>query len=138
MRGLHKTIVPGDAHEIANQCLRYNSHMRINNRPFFWRNAYQSGINMYVKDLFMGGVMLSCKQITHGIDIGITRFNFKRLIRSIPVAWKITLSTNGSEILDFENKYEALGDLEKVSKTVYDHLIQQESREAYGTADKVL
>ena len=59
---------------IENQILWYNSNIRIRNRPFFWKDAFQKGL-VYVHQLFENGNFKSQMGIFEEFGISIMRYN---------------------------------------------------------------
>ena len=70
---------------IENQILWYNSCIRINGKPFLWKDALQSGL-LYVYQLFEDGLFKSKEKIYDEFKITTLRYNSLRV--AIPTEWK--------------------------------------------------
>ena len=70
---------------IENQCIWYNSKIRINNKPFLWLDGYQAGL-LYVHQLFQ-----NCRFKTEGMileEFGISTLRYNSLKSALPREWK--------------------------------------------------
>ena len=47
--------------EVPNQIIWYNSHVRIDKKPFFWKKAYKSGLK-FVSQLFVNGRFIDAEE----------------------------------------------------------------------------
>ena len=63
----------------------YNSCIRIDNKPFFWKNIFKKGL-FYVKQLYNNGNLISCKNVME--LYGLSIMNYNKLISMIPKSLK--------------------------------------------------
>ena len=70
---------------IDNQIIWYNSHIRIENSPFFWRDVYQRGL-VYVYQLFENKEYKP--DVVVQTQFGLTKMRYNSLKKSIPREWK--------------------------------------------------
>ena len=75
-------------HEVEEpnmQTIWYNSHIRINAKPFFWKKNYKEGL-MYVHQLVCDGEFIPYEEAENKFSLGVLQFN--QLETTIPKNWK--------------------------------------------------
>ena len=70
---------------IENQLIWYNSHIRIQNKPFFWKDVYQKGLRL-VSQLFENQQFKSEEQVFNQYGLSSLRYNSLKV--AIPTSWK--------------------------------------------------
>ena len=79
-----------DQSEIAHQRIWYNSHIKINNRPFLFKKAHQAGLRQVSQLIGPQGNWLPIDKISRQFEISIMQVN--QIISAIPIKWKNVLS----------------------------------------------
>ena len=70
---------------IENQIIWYNSKIRIKDKPFFWKDAYDQGLK-YVYQLFTNKRLKTKEEVKEEFHISTLRYN--SIITAIPKDWK--------------------------------------------------
>ena len=76
---------------IENQIIWYNSHLRIQQKPFMWKDTYQWGLK-YVHQLFEGCKFRPAIQLWE--DYGLTQLRYNSLKCALPASWKSFFTTH--------------------------------------------
>ena len=77
--------VPTSKAEVMNQCIWYNSCLKIGGCSFFWPKVYKSGLQK-VEQIFNGGQLLDYESAR--LEFKITVMQWNSLISTIPKTWK--------------------------------------------------
>ena len=107
---------------IKKQIIWLNSHIRIEDRPVYFENAYDKGI-IFLEDILKESRLMQYNEIVelYGMD-AMSWLQYYSLVSAIPISWKCAFKENGNEGL-YESKYEIIMGMVKCSKNVYDQLI---------------
>jgi len=82
----------------ANQIIWNNRHIKVNEKPVFYRHWRDKGI-VYIKDIIDGkGNILSVDQMKSKYDLSITFLHYASLIKAIPEEWKLWLISNSHSV----------------------------------------
>ena len=76
-------FLPMTYDEVMSQLLWYNSYIRINNQPVFYRNLYKSGCK-HVRDIHNGQEFMSYHEFISKFPETVTWLQYEGLIQSIP------------------------------------------------------
>ena len=88
---------PETALYITNQFIWFNSHIRIDGKPFFNNRMYTAGIK-YVKQLLdQNGNILNYQYFIHKYGNNIIYLNYFTIIDAIPASWKVSLLENNND-----------------------------------------
>ena len=74
-----------------NQCIWYNSKIRIENKPFLWCDIYKKGL-IFVHQLFENQRFITHQQAKEHFGLGQMRYN--SLLQAIPGEWKTFFKEN--------------------------------------------
>jgi len=89
---------PIDRESIMNQCIWYNSHLKIGNKTLFYKTWYDKGVR-YIKDIFneQGHKFMSIEEIKERYNIDTNFLEYGGLQNCIPKRWKVYIK-NGEDI----------------------------------------
>ena len=108
-------------HRIENQLIWYNSYIRIQDKPFMWRDAYEKGLK-YVHQLFSNKAFKSSQEITN--EFGISEMRYNSIKAAIPQKWKEFFREN--ELGTFSplppHNYDTIESFKNLSKKVYEYI----------------
>ena len=76
---------------IENQIIWYNSKIRVNNKPFFWKDIFDSGL-VYVYQLFDHKEFKTDEQVRS--EFGLSRIRYNSIKAAIPREWKLFFREN--------------------------------------------
>ena len=111
--------------EISNQFLWWNSNIRIQNKPAFFKHAYLKGLK-YVHQLFQeNGNIKSALQVPRSFDLTFMEFN--QLIAALPAKWRNFFRNNhpSSYMPITPSCYDSAINSKNLSNRVYKFLIDQ-------------
>ena len=91
------------------QVIWYNSRIRCENRPVFWKRYFAKGL-IYIDDLYENGVLLSMRSAM--TKFGLSLMDYNILVTAIPREWKGTRDKDTSF-------YQELMEKKSISQTVY-------------------
>ena len=123
---------PENKKEILKQQIWLNSFVQKNKRPFIYEKMMKMGIH-YVEDIFDTNNNRFFEHIELQESFGnIGDFiEYNSVISSIPIKWKRMLKQRSRQNSEAPNILTAVEKSKKVSKTMYDMLINRESEQAY-------
>ena len=81
----------------TTQIIWWNSHVKINNKPFLWERSSSQNL-WYLKQLFQDGRTISFAEANRRFDLSVMDYN--SLISAIPRAWKQKLKESVDGALD--------------------------------------
>ena len=108
--------------EIIMQTIWFNTHIRVENKPFYLEKAMYSGMTT-IQDILWENRFLTYEQVREkGIDI--SRLQYYSVLSAIPKHWKniIKYATSVMEI-DFTSIYFQIFELDKVCNIIYSKFI---------------
>ena len=94
---------PNVPSSISSQCLWYNSYLKIDKKPFFYKEFSNKNIN-YVSNLFSDfGEIKSWEKVMDEFNLD-KKFYFKwyQIIHTIPSSWKLTLLNDNGNCQNLE------------------------------------
>ena len=106
----------------ADQMIWYNTHLRIENKPFFWKNAYKRGLKN-IGQLYRNKQIKSVKEINR--SYGLTIMEYNAVVTAIPKDWRKAMAEMEKET-DANTKYEWLMKQKRAASAVYGELNKQE------------
>ena len=106
---------------IRKQILWFNSCIRIGNKPVIWKDWIDKGI-MYIKD-----IVTDTGEMANFADLNIDWFKLNMLYSATPTGWKQVLKNADNQNKEWENLYEKLSKGTKITKIVYEMLIDDEN-----------
>ena len=112
---------------LENQILWMNSRIRVDNKPFLWKNAYSEGL-LYIHQLFSNGEMKTEQQLKEQYKLTTMQCNTIRAC--IPKEWK-TFFSELSETVYLPtppNNYQKLSNIKQVSRHIYKRINGDPSR----------
>ena len=103
------------------QLLWYNSHIRVQNKPFFWADAYKNGLK-YVYQLFSSCEWKSEKAIYDEFKLSVLRYN--GIKKAIPGEWRdFFLTAQPSQYHPLcPTTYDMYKEVTNLSRIVYKYL----------------
>ena len=70
---------------LENQLIWYNNEIKIQQKPFFWKDAYSKGLK-YIHQLFMDGDFKTDEQVR--LEFGLTQLRYNSLKTAMPIDYK--------------------------------------------------
>ena len=113
---------PETLEKILTQPIWLNSHVRIINKTFFNKKMYDCGI-FKISDLIGDRGTMSFEEITQQYINDIHFLEYWQVINAIPREWIRLINSQGPIYCDKDSNYEYLMNFEKISRIVYDKLI---------------
>ena len=116
--------IPANIHQIRNQVIWLNTHVRVDNRTLFLRALYTANI-LYIHQFFDEIDLLSAQNLQLKYGLNIIFLTYYGIISVIPQRWKIEIKEHG--VLDTLFVHTPLLNMQKrdhICKTVYSDLIQ--------------
>ena len=111
--------------EVPNQILWWNSHIRIQNKPVFFKHAHVRGLK-YVHQLFQeNGNIKSALQVARQFNLSFMEFN--QLVVALPAKWRTFFRNNhpSSYMPITLSKYDIELHSKNLSNKVYKFLVDQ-------------
>ena len=106
--------------EVYAQFIWYNSHLRVNKRPFLFKKAYKEGLT-HVAQLFdTNGKIIECEICCRMFML--TTLQYNQLISAIPKSWKGMVSHDSSFVEN--NNYDDYKKRTKCVAKIYEALSQ--------------
>ena len=91
-------IIPHDANTISQQVIWFNSHLRIANKPFFFKKAFQNGV-IRIKDILNeNGAFLAYDDFVANFGNSLNFIQYCSILHAIPQNWRILLQENDANI----------------------------------------
>ena len=116
---------PISRNDILNQCIWYNTHIRIENKPFYLQGGQQTGLEI-VNDLIVNNRFCMYTELL-AKDIEIPRLTYYSIISAIPIGWKRAIKLQSTMYTNIDSKYTELYDVDKVCNIMYDKYIMDMS-----------
>ncbi len=115
---------PIDKYSIQQQVIWYNSFIRVNGKPCFYKKWLEKGV-CRIKDLMKNGdLFLSYVEFKNKYDISCDYLSYYGLIQAVPKPWKTIL--RGQNLLkNNENKLVTICNTKKATKATYTNLIDE-------------
>ena len=90
-----KNVVEAWFRTVKKECLRedciwYNSEIRIKKKPFFWEHAFKQGL-CYIGQLYTGSSTKSCRRVNK--EYGLSLMQYNSLVSAIPKYLKAKYAT---------------------------------------------
>ena len=116
---------PNDDVSIKNQIIWYNSFIKLEGRPFLWRTWWNKGI-IFVEDLLneTSGEWLSYEMLVTKFGV-INWLEYNTIKALVPKTWLNTIKIKSGA--QFNHMYTKVLDVPKVSRFVYDLLIDDDN-----------
>ena len=114
-------VQPKTKEAILDQCLWYNSNIKINREVIFYRKWHKEGIN-FVKDLLdNGGQFIKLDKLCDKVKENVPFLVLEGIIKSIPFEWKKILKGVGreKEKESETDRYQELQRYEKPARVIY-------------------
>ena len=108
------------------QMIWWNSHIRIQNRPFFWAKPYERGL-MFVHDLYREGSIID--QHTACQMYALTVMQYNSLVCAIPSVYKKYASSEEDKVF-VDERFKNYMAASKCVKYVYDCLEEEDDHYA--------
>jgi len=118
---------PSNIQQIRNQIIRFNSHVRINNKPIYISELNDNNI-VYILQFFneTGDILsLNCFQLKYGIHINFLIYYI--IVSALPCRWKFEIKKNHT-VVDVSILHWPLRNVSKHSqgcRSIYNDLIEQ-------------
>ena len=113
--------------EVLAQHLWYNSHIRVNDKCIFYKQAFKNGL-VHVAQLYTcDGEIMPLKIMRQMFEITIMEYN--SLITALPKEWKLKLKNKGNMIKDEKYLYETFIQSAKPAAVYYNMSIAKESQQ---------
>jgi hypothetical protein len=121
--------------EIMQQCLWYNSYIKVQNKVLLWKNWDEHGIR-WIADLLIeeqdGSLrILNREELEEYYDLKIPHMKYNSLLTAIPRVWKQKIRRNtdiAEESLEEEEDYKLIDkllDSDKPMRMIYNKLIKR-------------
>ena len=107
-----------------DQCIWWNSRIRINNKPFKWRRIFQKGL-FKISQLYENGTVISANKA--GEKFGLSWLELNNLITAIPNDLKKCVRENPST---WSSNFAVCMDKDRLSAYAYDKLLNAKSEES--------
>ena len=106
---------------LENQMLWYNSCIRVENRPIFWRKLYRKGL-LYVYQFFQDGQIIEYEQMRLKYNVEIMQYN--AIITAIPKEWKeFFVELSQKAFLPVKpSTFDRILQVQQLSKIVYQYI----------------
>ena len=127
---------------ILSQPLWYNELIKINRRPYFYKNLCENGI-FYINDIIDdAGNILSYQHFIHHYNLNINILTYNSLVSSIPRGWKRLIKDYGKKLHDcLHDNLKFLKIYEKPSRVFYMKILKQKTiypKKAYAKWENAL
>ena len=87
----HNFYIPANIHQIRNQVIWFNTHVRVDNRTLFIRALYTANI-IYIHQFFDEiGDLLSVQNFQLKYGLNIIFLTYYIIISAIPQRWKVEI-----------------------------------------------
>ena len=117
----YSKFVPPD--EYPYQFIWYNSHIRINNKPCFFKKPYQNGLEIVLQLFHNDGKLKSAEEISAEFDCSI--FQINQVLAAIPKEWRhVDVIANPEEV---EQLYDKVQMVNKCAGFAYRKLAEKHS-----------
>jgi hypothetical protein len=120
--------------EIMQQCLWYNSHIKIQKKVILWKKWDEKGIR-WIADLLQEDqngklIFLTKEELEDFYDLKVTQMNYNSIISALPRKWKKVIKTN-TVINEDEDKedyklIDKIQDSKKPMSMIYRRLVKRE------------
>ncbi len=138
---------PAGTQEILKQRIWYNSFIRIENKPVFWKKWLDAGIKC-IEDLITENRFLTFEEFLQRYNIQTNFLQFHSIVRAIPRNWKGILNNvvNNNQTVK-TSMFNVITTCDKPSQIAYkkiigtitvspDHLLEKWSNELHEDIDK--
>ena len=104
--------------QLDNQVLWFNSRIKIGNKPFIWKDAFQKNL-LYVHQLFREGRIKTQQEMKEEYAIDFVRYN--GLIKALPPEWIIYFCKLSEGIFLLVNlcNYDCFKSTQHLSRLIY-------------------
>ena len=111
-----------------NQCIWYNSLIRVQGQPIFWKNCFSNGL-FRVSQLYKGDELISFREAQ---EFNLNFVEFHTLVTAIPKELKRIVQKE----VRWESKYAQLLDCTHITRTIYTDLISRSDNISYRSKNK--
>ena len=108
---------------VLDQTIWFNSHLRIGQRPVYYRTWYDKGLR-YIADLTSGNKWKTITEIEAKFGFTPKLLDYLGILSSIPKQWRTIVCNQSEPYVKWEEapNIDRLCELDKVSKAVYSDL----------------
>ena len=107
---------------LDEQIIWWNSCIKIENKPFFWSEAYKRGLRV-VTDLYRDRQLMSAGEVMK--KYGVNWFDFNAIVSAIPSRWRRMYVGGVSCTESIVYRYDALLKEKKLSCRIYKELLKE-------------